>query len=106
MSDFIDTESGYMSIQDYVDAPLLLANELIGHANFPTEFKVLKDTMGVIFNYFGRRSICKMYSKDYQDKVAFDEAIEIRNLRLCVMDVLTTKIHSKQEFQELIGSYF
>ena len=67
MSDFIDTESGYMSIQDYVDAPLLLANELIGHANFPTEFKVLKDTMGVIFNYFGRRSICKMYSKDYQD---------------------------------------
>ena len=45
-------------------------------------------------------------SKDYQDKVAFDEAIEIRNLRLCVMDVLTTKIHSKQEFQELIGSYF
>lgn len=45
-------------------------------------------------------------SKDYQDKVAFDEAIEIRNLRLCVMDVLTTKIHSKQEFQKLIGSYF
>jgi ATP-dependent DNA helicase, recQ family len=45
-------------------------------------------------------------SKDYQDKVAFDEAIEIRNLRLCVMDVLTTKIHSKQDFQELIGSYF
>lgn len=45
-------------------------------------------------------------SKDYQDKVAFDEAIEIRNLRLYVMDVLTTKIHSKQEFQELIGSYF
>lgn len=45
-------------------------------------------------------------SKDYEDKVAFDEAIEIKNLRLCVMDVLTTKIHSKQEFQELIGSYF
>lgn len=45
-------------------------------------------------------------SKDYQDKVAFDEAIEIRNLRLCVMDVLTTKIHSKQEFQKLIGFYF
>lgn len=45
-------------------------------------------------------------TKDYRDKVAFDEAIEIRNLRLCVMDVLTTKIHTKQEFQELIGSYF
>ena len=67
MSDFIDTESGYMSIQTYVDTPLSLANELIGRANFPADFKTLKDTMGVIFNYFGRRSICKMYSKDYQD---------------------------------------
>lgn len=45
-------------------------------------------------------------SKDFDDKVAFDEAMEIRNLRLYVMDVLTTKIHSKKEFQELINSYF
>ena len=67
MSDYLDTESGYMSIKDYVDAPLLLANDLISRANFPSDFAMLKDTMGVIFNYFGRRSICKMYSKDYQD---------------------------------------
>ena len=45
-------------------------------------------------------------SKDYDNKVAFDEAIEIRNLRLYVMDVLTTKIHNEKDFQELISSYF
>lgn len=45
-------------------------------------------------------------SKDSKDKADFDEAMEIRNLRLYVMDVLTTKIHNKQEFQELIASYF
>lgn len=45
-------------------------------------------------------------SSDYEDKKAFDEAIEIRNLRLCVMDVLTTKIKSKDEFQKLITGYF
>lgn len=43
---------------------------------------------------------------DYEQKMAFDEASEIRSLRLCVMDVLTTKIHNKQEFQELISAYF
>lgn len=45
-------------------------------------------------------------SKDFDNKVAFDEAMEIRNLRLYVMDVLTTKIHNKKDFQDLISSYF
>lgn len=45
-------------------------------------------------------------SEDYNDKKAFDEAVQIRNLRLCVMDVLTKKIKSKQDFQELISAYF
>lgn len=45
-------------------------------------------------------------SSDYDDKNAFDEAIQIRNLRLCVMDILTKKIKSKQDFQELISAYF
>lgn len=67
MRDFIDTESGYMTIQDYVNAPILLANELINRIDFPNNFEMLKDTMGVIFNYYGRRSICKMYSNDFQD---------------------------------------
>ena len=45
-------------------------------------------------------------SSDYDDKNAFDEATQIRNLRLCVMDVLTKKIKNKQDFQELISAYF
>jgi len=45
-------------------------------------------------------------SRDYEDKLAFDEAMQIRGLRLCVMDALTTKVKSKQAFQELISAYF
>lgn len=45
-------------------------------------------------------------SKDYEDKNAFDEAMQIRNLRLCVMDALSSKIKTKPEFQELISAYF
>ena len=44
--------------------------------------------------------------KDYEDKMAFDEAMRIRNLRLCIMDALTTKVKTKEEFQELISAYF
>lgn len=45
-------------------------------------------------------------SKDYEHKKAFDEAIQIRSLRLCVMDALTSKIKTKEQFQELISAYF
>ena len=45
-------------------------------------------------------------NRDYDDKMAFEEAMQIRSLRLCVMDALTTKVHSKEDFQELISAYF
>ncbi len=45
-------------------------------------------------------------SRDFEDKLAFDEAIQIRSLRLCVMDALTTKVKGKEEFQKFISAYF
>ena len=48
----------------------------------------------------------KAENRDYEDKLAFDEAMQIRSLRLCVMDALTTKIKTKEDFQELISVYF
>lgn len=45
-------------------------------------------------------------SSDYDNKNAFDEAVQIRNIRLYVMDILTKKIKSRQDFQELISAYF
>ncbi len=49
----------------------------------------------------------KSDSRDYNDKLAFDEILQIRNLRLCVMDALTSKVgNNKEAFQELISAYF
>lgn len=45
-------------------------------------------------------------NRDYDDKMAFDEAMQIRSLRLCVMDALTSKVKTPQDFQELISAYF
>ena len=48
----------------------------------------------------------KSDSRDYEDKIAFEEAMQVRSLRLCVMDALTTKVKTKEDFQELISAYF
>lgn len=55
---------------------------------------------------------CNAIEEDTNDtsetdvKKAFDEAIEIRQLRLCVMDALTSKVKGKSEFSNLISKYF
>lgn len=69
MVDAIDTVSGRKIIQEYVTAPHALATELISREDFPVDFETLKCTLGVIFNYYGRRSICKMYANDYREEV-------------------------------------
>lgn len=43
---------------------------------------------------------------DKEHKVAFDETINIRTLRLYVMDAMTSKITTDQQRQELISAYF
>lgn len=67
MSDKIKTVGGEKTIKEFLDMPRLLAIELINRADFPANIETMKVTMGLIFNYYGRRSICKMYALDYQD---------------------------------------
>lgn len=75
MGDLIDTPSGNISIRDYVLEPLLLATYAIRQSDFPRDFDELRETLGLIFNYYGKRSICKMYANDYDD-IADKDAIE------------------------------
>lgn len=46
------------------------------------------------------------WNKDSEVKAAFDEAMKVRDLRLYIMDILTTKVRDKESFQELISDYF
>ena len=75
MGDLIDTPSGNVSISDYVLEPILLATYAIRQSDFPRDFDELRKTLGLVFNYYGKRSICKMYANDYED-VADKDAIE------------------------------
>ncbi len=48
----------------------------------------------------------KQDSPDHQCQRNFNEAIQIRNLRLCVMDALTQKVKTRKDFQDLVSAYF
>lgn len=67
MDNTLETVGGEKTIREFVDMPRLTAIELINRADFPADIETMKVTMGLIFNYYGRRSICKMYALDYQD---------------------------------------
>ena len=56
---------------------LVIVN-MMNRTDFPRDIEALKTTVGVLYNYFGVRSICKMYAKDYTEEV--DNTIIIQKL--------------------------
>ena len=82
----------YLSGMAYIASDNLLPTGIEVYTTDISEQIILEDT--------------KADSRDYEDKMAFDEAMQIRSLRLCVMDALTTKVKTKEDFQELISAYF
>lgn len=69
MQEKIDTVTGTKSINEYVGETHKHVTELINRMDFPANIDMLKSTLGIIFNYYGRRSICKMYATDYIDSL-------------------------------------
>ena len=65
MKQTVETFGGTKTAKEFVDMPRNLAVELISRDDFPANTGTLATTMGAIFNYYGRRSICKMYAIDY-----------------------------------------
>lgn len=67
MNQKIETVGGTKTAQEFVEMPRKLASELIGREDFPANLETLAVTLGIIFNYYGRRSVCLMYAGDYDD---------------------------------------
>lgn len=42
---------------------------LFNRVDFPKDIDTLKSAVGVLYNYFGLRSICEMYSTDYTEVI-------------------------------------
>ena len=78
MKQQIETVASIKSMQNFVDEPANTAKLLLRRNDFPKDLETLVTTAGLIFNYYGRRSICLMYAQDYRDdidKMEFSEFI-------------------------------
>lgn len=76
MSALISTLSGEKSVRQYIDEKYNHAISLFSRNDFPANIETLKTAMGVLFNYFGLRSICEMYSNDFNENAVFDSILK------------------------------
>lgn len=67
MKQRFETFSREESAFDFLMQPHNHAISMIERDDFPASIEALAVTLGLIFNYYGRRSVCKMYATDYVD---------------------------------------
>lgn len=65
----VEVLAGKMTVEDYIEIKYKHASELFKGVLFEQDVEVLITSLGALFNYFGLRSICKMYSFDYKENV-------------------------------------
>lgn len=65
LSDPIETVLGKTSTLEYILVNRDGARHNILEVDFPNSLESLSNTIGMMFNYFGRVSICRMYANDY-----------------------------------------
>ena len=65
----VDVEIGNSTVRNYLNSRHQLVVNMMNRTDFPRDIEALKTTVGVLYNYFGVRSICKMYAKDYTEEV-------------------------------------
>lgn len=69
MSDHIEALGRGQNVQHYVDNKYRVARELFLRTDFPKDIETLKSAYGVLFNYWGLRSICEMCATDFKEEV-------------------------------------
>lgn len=69
MNAIISTFSGKKSVLQYVQEKYQFAIDLFSRADFPASIDTLKSALGVLYNYWGFRSICMMYATDFVEKI-------------------------------------
>lgn len=67
MNDTCKTISGIISISEYVREKQQTAIALFSRKDFPANIEQLANALGVLFNYWGLRSICEMHATDFNE---------------------------------------
>ena len=78
LSGYTEYHAAQVELMIMLGARHQLVVNMMNRTDFPRDIEALKTTVGVLYNYFGVRSICKMYAKDYTEEV--DNTIIIQKL--------------------------
>lgn len=81
----IEVLAGEITVEEYVELKRQHASELFASSLFTQDVEVMISSLGALFNYFGLRSICKMYSFDYEEIVDNSAFLQ----RLSTMEFVT-----------------
>lgn len=85
MNTIISTFPNEKSVLQYVQDKYQLAIDLFSRTDFPANINSLKSAVGVLYNYWGLRSICEMYATDFVetiDNATFLKVIPTMNFTL------------------------
>lgn len=69
MNTIISTIAGEKTVAQYVQEKYQHAIDLFERRDFPANLNTLKSAVGVLYNYWGLRSICEMYSIDFKETI-------------------------------------
>lgn len=106
MNDICKTISGNKSIIEYVREKQQTAISLFSRKDFPANFERLSDSLGVLFNYWGLRSICEMYATDFVEIADNDIFIEFIPLNhFCAINQLMHGWLKEKQIERSIAIY-
>ena len=69
MNKIISTFSGNKTVLQYVKEKYQHAINLFSRDDFPANINTLKSAFGVLYNYWGLRSICEIYATDFVEEI-------------------------------------
>ena len=67
MNSVISTLPNDRTVTDYLNSKHQFVIDMMSRNDFPADIESLKTTLGVLYNYWGLRSICKMQIKDFEE---------------------------------------
>ena len=77
MNSIIATFPNDKTVLEYLLSKHQFVVDMMSRKNFPENSEALKTTVGVMYNYWGLRSICKMHLKDYIESVNNTAIVQI-----------------------------
>ncbi len=89
----IDTFPSKQNVLEYINSKHQFVVDMMSGSSFPADIEALKVTIGVLYNYFGLRSICKLqscYENLGFEKDGFTTGVKAE-IRKCIQKNLRTK---------------